>query len=136
MNRPDRLYAIVEELRVAAPGGRSSSWLADRFEVSARTIKRDVAALMEAGVPVVGLEGRSLGYRLLRTTSTNPIAFTSGEAAAVAVALAAEPHLPFAPDGRAALTKLLGAMDERQRAAAERLASRIWLLEPSRKGSR
>ena len=41
MNRTDRLHALSEELRRAG-------WL----EVSTRTIKRDVAALQQAGLPV------------------------------------------------------------------------------------
>lgn len=52
MNRTDRLYAIVEELRSAGAPGRTAERLARRFEVSTRTIKRDVSSLQQAGVPV------------------------------------------------------------------------------------
>lgn len=45
MNRTDRLYALVEELRAAAPGHRSTTSLAERFEVGTRTIERDISAL-------------------------------------------------------------------------------------------
>ena len=45
MNRTDRLYAIVEELRAVAPRMRGARRLAERFEVSIRTIERDVSAL-------------------------------------------------------------------------------------------
>jgi predicted DNA-binding transcriptional regulator YafY len=127
VNRTERLYAIVEELRAAGTTGRTSAWLAERFEVSARTIKRDVAALLEVGTPIAGVEGRAGGYLLLRTTTTAPVSFTSGEAAAVAIALAAAPDLPFGPDGRAALTKVLRAMPDDQRRQAERLAGRVWM---------
>ena len=51
MNRTDRLYALVEELRAAAPRARSAHRLAERFEVTVRTIQRDLLALQEAGVP-------------------------------------------------------------------------------------
>lgn len=44
MNRTDRLYALVEELRAVAPRPRSARWLAGRFEVSARTVERDLMA--------------------------------------------------------------------------------------------
>lgn len=131
MNRTDRLYAIVEELRVAGPKGRTSRWLAERFEVSTRTIKRDITALEESGVPIWAAEGRGGGYRLRREAALPPLTFTDGEATAIAVALASEPGLPFGPDGHTALAKLLGAMQPSQRDATARLASRIWMRLPT-----
>jgi predicted DNA-binding transcriptional regulator YafY len=61
MNRVDRLYAVVEELRAAGPAGRSARRLAERFEVSVRTIERDILALQEAGVPISSQVGRRGG---------------------------------------------------------------------------
>ncbi|AKF11284.1 helix-turn-helix transcriptional regulator [Sandaracinus amylolyticus] len=124
MNRTDRLYALAEELRRQ---GRSSTWLAERFEVSTRTIKRDIAALVEAGVPVIADEGCGGGYRLARSASLPPLTFTAGEATAIAIALAAEPGAPFRAEGRAALTKVLGAMTREQCADAKALAARVWM---------
>ena len=40
MNRTDRLYALVEELRAVAPRPHSARWLASRFEVSAGRVLR------------------------------------------------------------------------------------------------
>ena len=131
MNRTDRLYAITEQLRAAGDQGRSSAWLARRFEVSARTIKRDIAALAEAGAPVWAEEGRNGGYRLLQSASLPPVRFTAGEAAAVAIALAAEPNLPFRLEGHRALTKIMAAMDDPQRAATAALGRRIWMRLPT-----
>ena len=62
MNRTDRLYALVEELRAVSPRPRSARWLAARFEVSSRTVERDIAALQEAGVPIWAEPGRTGGY--------------------------------------------------------------------------
>lgn len=134
MNRTERLYAIVEELRGAGAQGRSSSWLAGRFEVSVRTIKRDMAALAGSGVPLYAEEGRGGGYRLLGQATLPPLTYTAGEATAIAVALAAEPHLPFGPDGRTALAKILGAMTPQQRTAAAAVANRIWMRLPAAAG--
>jgi len=126
LNRTDRLYAIVEELRANGQRGRTAEWLARRFEVSSRTIKRDIAALQAAGTPVVGQDGRGGGYQLAAEV-LQPVTLTSAEAGALAIALGAEPDLPFAPDGRTALTKLLRTMSATQRAEVARIAERVWV---------
>ncbi|WP_282944490.1 hypothetical protein [Cellulomonas endometrii] len=46
MNRTDRLYALVEELRAVAPPCRSARWLTTRFEVFVRTVQRTRPALL------------------------------------------------------------------------------------------
>ena len=61
MNRIDRLFAITTRLQ--ARGHLRAADLADIFEVSTRTIYRDIAALSESGVPIVSLPGR--GYSLV-----------------------------------------------------------------------
>jgi predicted DNA-binding transcriptional regulator YafY len=48
MIKTERMYALVEELRSVAARVRSVRWLAGRFEVSMRTIERDLAALQQA----------------------------------------------------------------------------------------
>lgn len=52
VNRTGRLYAIVEELRAVSAHPRSARWLAARFEVSSRTIERDVNSLPQSGLPM------------------------------------------------------------------------------------
>jgi len=127
MNRTDRLYAIVEELRAAAGRGRTAAQLATRFEVTERTIKRDVSALQQSGVPIWATSGPGGGYGLDAAATLPPLTFTVGEATAVAIALATQPGLPFRPDGQSALTKLMAAMTPEGRASASELASRVWL---------
>ncbi len=129
MNRTDRLYAITNALHGAGAVGRTAAWLAERFEVSTRTIKRDVAALEAAGVPIVSQDGRGGGYQLMQHAALPPVSFTAAEATAVAVALAGEPQLPFAADGGAALQKLLSAMTREQRAEAKRIGSQVWMRQ-------
>src|ERR687891_466534 len=87
MNRVDRLYAVVEELRAAGPRGRNARRLAERFEVSVRTIERDILALQEAGVPISSQVGRRGGYLLDRSMTLPPLNFTPAEAVATAIGL-------------------------------------------------
>ena len=60
VNRTDRLYGVVEELRSVSPRARSATWLARRFEVSVRTIERDLGALRQGGIEVLPADARAL----------------------------------------------------------------------------
>jgi predicted DNA-binding transcriptional regulator YafY len=82
MRRADRLFALVQLIR----GRRLSTatWLAQRLEVSMRTVYRDVAELQHQGVPIEGEAG--VGYRLGRGFDLPPLMFTADEARALAVA--------------------------------------------------
>ena len=127
MNRTDRLYAIAEALRAAGPNGLTSGRLAARFEVATRTVKRDVLALQEAGVPVTGIGGPGGGYALDAAATLPPLTFTVAEAIAMAVAVSTGADQPFAADARRALTKLLEAVPPSTRASAETLAGKVWV---------
>ncbi len=128
MNRIDRLYALVEELRAAGPRGRTARQLAERFELSVRTIERDLSALGQAGVPIATKQGRTGGYMLDRSMSLPPLNFTPREAAAVAVALSSSEHVLFARDARSALQKIVAAMPERALEEARSTAGKVRLL--------
>ena len=109
MNHTDRLYALVEELRAIAPRHRSARELAAGFEVSVRTIERDIHALQQSGVPIHAGPGGH-GYALGESMSPSPLTFTPAEAVAVAVALSGARDTPFAFQARSALRKLAIAM--------------------------
>jgi predicted DNA-binding transcriptional regulator YafY len=128
MNRIDRLYALVEELRAAGPRGRTARQLAGRFEVSVRTVERDLSALGQAGVPLATRQGRSGGYSLDPSMSLPPLNFTPREAAAVAVALSRGDHVLFARDARSALQKIVAAMPARALEEARTAAAKVRLL--------
>lgn len=125
MNRTDRLYALVEELRARAPRPMRAAELAQRFEVSTRTIERDLLALQEAGVPIWAQPGPGGGYGVHVDTTLPPLNLTPAEAAALATALAATRAMPFAEAGRSALTKLAGVMASAPKDTAAKLVSQI-----------
>lgn len=129
MNRTDRLYALVEELRATAPNPRSARHLATRYEVSTRTIERDILALQESGVPIYAETGRRGGYTLDRTTTLPPLNFTPTEMVAIAVSLARHPDTPFAAATRSALNKVLSAASQSQTEQATELLDRVRLIE-------
>ncbi len=128
MNRLDRLYALVEELRAAGSRGRSARRLAEHFEVSVRTIERDILALQEAGVPISAQLGRRGGYMLDSSMTLPPLNFTPAEAVAMAVGLRRLDDTPWARDARTALLKVVAAMPERAAARARTLADGVRLL--------
>ncbi len=131
VNRTDRLYALVEELRAASPAWRSATWLAERFEVSSRTIERDLSALQQAGVPIYATPGRRGGYAIDTQHTLPPLNLTAAEVAAVATALAVNSSTPFTHAGRSALQKILAVLSEVDAEGTRELATRIRLFDDS-----
>ena len=80
-----RLLTLLSLLQTRRdwPGGE----LADRLEVSRRTIRRDVERLRELGYPVESLTGPAGGYRLAAGTAMPPLLLDDDEAIAIAVGL-------------------------------------------------
>lgn len=76
MNRTDRLLGILMQLQRHKQ--RRAEDLADTFEVSVRTIYRDIQALCETGVPVIAMTGQ--GYSLPDEFFLPPVNFTVEEA--------------------------------------------------------
>ncbi|MBA2625974.1 MAG: HTH domain-containing protein, partial [Acidimicrobiia bacterium] len=72
MNRTERLYAVTEELRARSPHRLTARQLAERFEVSVRTMERDISALQQAGVPIWAERGRAGGYGIDPTMTLPP----------------------------------------------------------------
>lgn len=79
MRRADRLFQIVQHLR----GGRllTAKALAERLEVSPRTIYRDVADLIGSGVPIEGEAG--VGYVMRAGYDMPPLMFPEEEIVAL-----------------------------------------------------
>lgn len=121
MRRAERLFQIVQLIR----GRRLSTatFIAERLDVSERTVYRDVAELMAQGVPIEGEAG--VGYRMNAGFDLPPLMFTKDEAQAlVASVRLAQPRLDaaLARQAEGALSKILAVLPRAARAAAESLA--------------
>jgi predicted DNA-binding transcriptional regulator YafY len=117
--RADRLFQIVQILR----GRRVSTaaLLAERLEVSERTIYRDIRDLSLSGVPIEGEAG--CGYRLLPGYDLPALMFTAGEVEALVAAIRLVRTWSgdiLAHNAGTAEEKLLGVLTPQRRVVAER----------------
>lgn len=121
MRRADRLFQIVQIIR----GRRltTAALLAQRLDVSERTVYRDVADLQQQGVPIEGEAG--VGYRLGQGFELPPLMFTHDEARALvaSVRMAQAWQDPaLAQASQLALGKILSVLPPSARAAAQSMA--------------
>ena len=79
MNRIDRLVALIVLLQ--SKKLIRGKEIADYFNVSLRTVYRDINAICEAGVPVAAEAGE--GYSIMEGYHLPPVMFTTDEAAAL-----------------------------------------------------
>ncbi|HEY1175809.1 MAG TPA: YafY family protein [Phytomonospora sp.] len=135
MNRTDRLYALVEELRAVSPRPRSARRLAEHFGVSVRTVERDLRALQESGVPIHAEAGRRGGYVIDKRRTLPPLTITPDEAVALSAALHSLHGSPFADAARSVMHKVRAVMAPRELAEADALAEKVVVIPP-RKGTR
>jgi predicted DNA-binding transcriptional regulator YafY len=117
MNRLDRALGILLVLR----GGKaiSATELSRRFEVSTRTIYRDIETLSSLGVPVYAEMGSSGGFRLVEGYFLPPVMFSVREAISLVLGLSLLRNLrasPFAAERETGAQKLLAAMPDHLRA--------------------
>jgi predicted DNA-binding transcriptional regulator YafY len=83
MNRVDRLMAYL--LLFQSRGLLRAQDFAQEFEISERTVYRDIQALSEVGVPIVAMPGE--GYRLMEGYYLPPISFSAEEARSLYLAI-------------------------------------------------
>lgn len=117
MRRADRLFQIVQLLR----GGRltTAARLAERLEVSERTIYRDIADLQASGVPIDGAAG--VGYVLREGFEMPPLMFTRDEIVALVAGarlIRAWGGAGMARGAEEALVKIAAVLPEAERARA------------------
>ena len=119
MRRADRLFQIVQYLR----GGRltTAAQLAERLEVSERTIYRDIADLIGTGVPIDGEAG--VGYLMREGFDLPPLMFNRDEIVALTAGarlIRAWGGASMAAAAEKALVKIRAVLpaDARERAAS------------------
>ena len=128
--RSSRLTAMV--LLLEARGALTAQALAQHFDVSVRTIIRDIDALSAAGIPVYAERGPHGGYRLMEGYRLRPPALTAAEAGAL--------WLSGLPDTAAALgrgadlasaqIKLLAVLGPDQQAETTRIQELLYVDQP------
>ncbi len=118
MRRADRLFQIVQYLR----GGRllTAAQLAERLEVTPRTIYRDIADLIGSGVPIDGEAG--VGYLMREGYDLPPLMFTNEEIIALVAGarmIRAWGGAQMALAAEEALTKIRAVLPDAARTRAE-----------------
>lgn len=129
MNRVDRLLAMI--LHLQSRRVVTAEELAAHFELSVRTVYRDLNALGEAGVPIVAEAG--VGYSLLRGFHLPPVMFSAEEASALAtgtVLVGGMTDASLAGPMQSALRKIRAVLPREEQDRIERIAHGTLLLEP------
>jgi predicted DNA-binding transcriptional regulator YafY len=124
---------LLEMLLLLQARGRvTAAELAERLEVSPRTVYRDVEALSSAGVPLYTERGRGGGIRLLPGYRTDVTGLTHDEARALFVLTTggAQEDLGLGTAARSAILKVMRAVPEPFRPAATATSQRI-LVDPA-----
>ncbi len=127
MSQLSRLISILTLLKskrlLTAPE------LAQKYDVSIRTIYRDIRKLEEAGIPVYTIEGR--GYSLVDNYTVAPVQFTEKQANALITAqhvISQSKDISFVNDFNEALTKIKSVFKTSVQAKSELLNDKIHIF--------
>jgi predicted DNA-binding transcriptional regulator YafY len=129
----DRLVAILIALQQRPETAQA---LADKFEVSRRTILRDMQALAEMGVPIYAEAGPAGGFRLMEGYRLPPLQFDSREAITLLFALRALARLadtPFREARWTAIDKIRAVLPKKMLESIEPVLERVEFAVPERK---
>ncbi|MFB9681928.1 helix-turn-helix transcriptional regulator [Streptosporangium vulgare] len=117
-----RLLALLSLLQTRRDW--SGTVLADRLDVSLRTVRRDVDRLRELGYPIAAVKGPDGGYRLGAGTELPPLLFDDEQAVALTIALqiaATTPGNGLAEPSERALNTIRQVMPTRLRQRVDAL---------------
>ncbi len=126
-----RLLALLSLLQTRRDW--SGEELAERLDITSRTVRRDVDRLRELGYPILAFKGPSGGYRLDAGTDLPPLLFDDDQAVALALALqTAATGTTLAEDAARALATIRQVMPPRLRHRIDTM--RIAAVQPARSG--
>jgi len=123
--RLSRLTAILTQLQ--AKKIVTATQLAERHNVSVRTIYRDIRTLEKSGIPIVTEEGR--GYSIMEGYHLPPVLFTEDEANALITVeklVIKNKDLSFSENVSSAIEKIKAILRYSQKGNADLLADRIY----------
>jgi predicted DNA-binding transcriptional regulator YafY len=135
MNHVERLAAILLLLQEEP---RTSQQIADHFEISRRTVLRDVQALSEMGVPVIAMEGPGGGYSLPASYTPEPLPLTGNEAFLLLLSLSSLSQLsalPFRAERATLLAKLRSLLPKTDASRVEGMLAAASFDIPERRQS-
>lgn len=124
ISRLPRLTAILTCLQTKRLS--TATALAEKFEVSVRTIYRDIRALEAAGIPIFTEEGK--GYSLVDGYRLPPVSFTESQANALITAeqlVLRNRDASFVREYTEAITKIKAVLKENTKDKADLLSKRI-----------
>ena len=102
----DRILGIITVLQ--RKGKVTMPYLAEKFEVSRRTIARDIEAICSAGIPIVSSQGADGGIEIMEGYNFDTTVFTKDELQAVFTGLKALESVSAVPASSALSDKLYG----------------------------
>lgn len=125
-----RLTSIITDLQ--SKRLVTASNLAEKYDVSVRTIYRDMRTLEQSGVPIVAEEGK--GYSILDTYTIPPVMFTEEEANALVTAehiIKRNKDASLSRNYVKAVTKIRSVLRENQKDYIEYISNRIQVRDNS-----
>ena len=130
MSKSDRLFRLLHLMRTL-PQPAAAHVLAERLEVSERTLYRDIDTLRAGGALIDGAPG--LGYTMTEDPALPPQMFTQLEVEALVLGLA---HVRYAGDpalieaSEAALAKVVATLPERVQRQALHSVLQVYRFNP------